>query len=194
MNVFVIAETHFNHAKLVEYENRPEDFDDIIVANWNALVRPEDVVFHPGDVALGCAFDVAGMMARLAGRKLLCLGNHDRTDPLCYMARFRLRLPLRRLPRRRLQPPAPSSSSRRTAPSTSTAIFTAASTGRASTPPTTSTNAIATATGSCRSRTPSSPSRSRPSCRRRPIARDNVARPGGRGGAAAGSAFPPTLR
>ena len=87
MNVFVVADTHFNHAKLVEYQGRPEGFDEIIVANWNAVVHPEDLVVHLGDVALGRAFDVAAMMARLHGRKVLCLGNHDRNDARWYMAR-----------------------------------------------------------------------------------------------------------
>lgn len=87
VRVFVIADTHFNHVRMMEFENRPAGFDEVIVTNWNALVAPEDVVFHLGDVAFGRATDVAALMDRLHGRKILCLGNHDRENPDWYMAR-----------------------------------------------------------------------------------------------------------
>jgi calcineurin-like phosphoesterase family protein len=87
MRIFIIADTHFGHARMTEYEGRPADFDERIAANWNALVAPEDVVLHLGDVAFGRGFDLAGLMARLNGRKILCLGNHDERPPLWYMER-----------------------------------------------------------------------------------------------------------
>jgi calcineurin-like phosphoesterase family protein len=87
MNTFVIADTHFGHARIVEFTGRPEDFDARIIANWNAVVGPDDLVIHLGDVAFGRGTDVAALMACLHGRKILCLGNHDREKPEWYMVR-----------------------------------------------------------------------------------------------------------
>lgn len=53
--------------------------DEALVANWNAVVGPEDEVWHLGDVARGPA-DVPSLLARLHGRKHLLRGNND-PDP-----------------------------------------------------------------------------------------------------------------
>lgn len=76
------SDTHFGHAKVLGYDSRPfatiEEHDEALIANWNAVVSPGDVVYHLGDVAWH--HDVADMdvlLARLHGTKILILGNHD---------------------------------------------------------------------------------------------------------------------
>ena len=53
---FFTADTHFGHANIIKYTNRPFDspnhMDDILIANWNAVVGPDDEVYHLGDFAL----------------------------------------------------------------------------------------------------------------------------------------------
>ena len=85
MQVFVIADAQFGHAIMVGHHNRPEQFDRVIVDNWNSVVDKDDVDFHLGDVAFGRDVDTPRLMKRLNGRKILCLGNHDRQDPERYM-------------------------------------------------------------------------------------------------------------
>jgi calcineurin-like phosphoesterase family protein len=53
--------------------------DEVLIANWNAVVRPDDLVYHLGDFAfgLGDAARVQSIFQRLNGRKRLVLGNHD---------------------------------------------------------------------------------------------------------------------
>lgn len=96
-NVFLIADTHFGHQNMYTFMNydgtkvRPwdtaEEGDEFMVDNWNATVRPEDKVYHLGDVAMhknGLA-----TMARLNGTKVLVRGNHDIYRLLDYARYFK---------------------------------------------------------------------------------------------------------
>jgi calcineurin-like phosphoesterase family protein len=55
--------------------------NEMIVHNWNAIVRPDDTVYHLGDVALGPIEDSLKYIGRLNGHKILVVGNHDRMFP-----------------------------------------------------------------------------------------------------------------
>ena len=76
--VYVIADTHFGHRKVVEF--RPwatvEEHDRVLVERWNATVNKHDTVWHLGDVCLG-GRDKLAILATLNGVKKLVLGNHD---------------------------------------------------------------------------------------------------------------------
>lgn len=82
MAVFFIADTHFNHPNVIGFCARPfadgEEMNETMVANWNAVVRPGDEVWHLGDFALGSGADAAKIFRRLSGIKHLVIGNHDR--------------------------------------------------------------------------------------------------------------------
>lgn len=52
--------------------------NEMIVNNWNAVVAPEDTVYHLGDVALGTISESLPIVGRLNGYKILVPGNHDR--------------------------------------------------------------------------------------------------------------------
>lgn len=84
MTVFVIADTHFYHKNIMEYEPiRKQWADDIpsmneyLVRQWNSVVTPEDTVIHLGDVSFGNKEQTKDLMDRLNGRKVLVMGNHD---------------------------------------------------------------------------------------------------------------------
>ena len=55
--VFFTSDTHFNHTNIIRFCNRP--FKDVIhmnetiIANWNSVVGPDDIIFHLGDFCLG---------------------------------------------------------------------------------------------------------------------------------------------
>lgn len=81
---FYIADTHFCHPRILKMCDRPfqsiEDHDEAIVANWNSVVREEDIVYHLGDVGFHLALNserVRSLFFRLKGRKHLVIGNHD---------------------------------------------------------------------------------------------------------------------
>lgn len=79
MNIFVITDTHFNHENIKKYENRPEDFNEIIIENWNKVVQSNDIVIHLGDIIFGEGKHekLKDFMGRLNGRIILAIGNHD---------------------------------------------------------------------------------------------------------------------
>ena len=77
------ADHHFGHRKVIEYCNRPFEHAHAMnvemVRRWNALVSESDEVWILGDLVWGSSWrTMAGCVARLAGRKVLMPGNHDR--------------------------------------------------------------------------------------------------------------------
>ncbi len=55
--IYVMADSHFGHKKIIEYTNRPfssvEDMDNTILENINKKVGPKDVLWHLGDFSFG---------------------------------------------------------------------------------------------------------------------------------------------
>lgn len=90
--VFIIADTHFGHKRICEFEPeaRPfssvEEHDAELVYRWNSTVRKHDTVWHLGDVLFGLgAFET---LAQLNGVKRLVMGNHDHYPMHQYLAHF----------------------------------------------------------------------------------------------------------
>lgn len=77
-DIWVISDTHFGHSNIIKYCNRPfkssEEMDDVLIKNWNNVVKDGDIVYHLGDVYMGKA---PQFLRNLKGRKRLILGNHD---------------------------------------------------------------------------------------------------------------------
>lgn len=82
MTTWWSADMHFGHQRIIELAGRPfgsvDEMNETIIDRWNETVAPDDTVWVLGDVAMGQIGDSLAMCARLAGRKLLVLGNHDR--------------------------------------------------------------------------------------------------------------------
>ncbi|MDE6575622.1 MAG: metallophosphoesterase [Muribaculaceae bacterium] len=79
--VFFTSDTHFNHANIISYCKRPfrdiHEMNETIIANWNNVIGPDDIVFHLGDFCLGGAEEWNRILSRLNGKIYLILGNHD---------------------------------------------------------------------------------------------------------------------
>lgn len=88
MAIWFTSDTHFNHENIIKYSSRPfadlEAMTEVLVGNWNAVVRPEDTVYHLGDFALSWGSKhrelIDSLLSRLAGQKWLIVGNHDRDE------------------------------------------------------------------------------------------------------------------
>lgn len=79
---FFTADTHLGHANIIKYCNRPfagvKEMDEALIANWNAVVKPEDVVYHLGDFCFGKKFDdFHRYFSQLNGSIIFLKGNHD---------------------------------------------------------------------------------------------------------------------
>ena len=84
--VFLVSDTHFGHAGVCRFTRndgvtklRPwdsaEEMDEAMVAAWNDRVRPNDKVYHLGDVVINRK--ALPILNRLNGDKVLIRGNHD---------------------------------------------------------------------------------------------------------------------
>ena len=98
-NIFLISDTHFNHANILKFTNlagqqtRPEfgnldEMNEHIIDRWNSVVGENDLVYHLGDVYFGKQNNEASnrsILRRLKGKKHLILGNHDDAkDPVLH--------------------------------------------------------------------------------------------------------------
>jgi calcineurin-like phosphoesterase family protein len=78
MNIYLISDTHFNHANIKTYCQRPADFNERLIHNWRETVRHEDAVIHLGDVFISKPEGWDQIWPKLTGKKTLIRGNHDR--------------------------------------------------------------------------------------------------------------------
>ncbi len=75
--VYLIADTHANHANIKTYCDRPDNFTDMIVKNCQRMVKADDILIHLGDVAIGPPASAVNFVQSLPGIKWLVRGNHD---------------------------------------------------------------------------------------------------------------------
>ena len=84
--VFLVSDTHFGHAGVCKFLRNdgvtklrpwddPEEMDEFMIRAWNERVRPNDKVYHLGDVVINRRALVT--LGRLNGDKVLIRGNHD---------------------------------------------------------------------------------------------------------------------
>jgi calcineurin-like phosphoesterase family protein len=85
-SVFLTSDTHFGHLGVCKFMREdgvtklrpwdsPEEMDEEMVKRWNDTVRPNDKVYHLGDVVINRK--ALKIMHRLNGDKVLIKGNHD---------------------------------------------------------------------------------------------------------------------
>ncbi len=60
---WIVSDTHFFHINIGKYCNRPENWQDMIIENWNRLVSPDDDVLHLGDYCFGSKDNVQQILA-----------------------------------------------------------------------------------------------------------------------------------
>jgi calcineurin-like phosphoesterase family protein len=84
--VFLTSDTHFGHAGVCRFTEAdgvtkirpwtdPDEMDEEMIKRWNATVRPNDKVYHLGDVVINRKS--LSTLSRLNGDKVLIRGNHD---------------------------------------------------------------------------------------------------------------------
>lgn len=90
-HVWVTSDTHFNHANIIKYCNRPfssvEEMNETIIANWNKVVSEDDTVYHLGDFALGDKSLIPDFIRRLNGHISFIMGNHDNSNIMLEMCK-----------------------------------------------------------------------------------------------------------
>lgn len=92
-NIWVLSDTHFGHANILNFKKEDgsplrafssaDEMDEHLIERWNSVVRPQDHVYHLGDVAMHSKS--IETVAKCNGHKRLVRGNHD-----IYRTRFYL--------------------------------------------------------------------------------------------------------
>jgi len=79
--IYFTSDTHLADPRVLRIDQRPfpgmREHDATLIANWNAVVRPDDEVWHLGDFMGRGAGDCNHMLQRLTGIKHLIIGNND---------------------------------------------------------------------------------------------------------------------
>lgn len=85
---FVTADSHFGHENIVGFCHRPDDHEQVMLAEWRKEVPDQATVLHLGDLAYRNNGFFKNIIApELTGqRKLLIMGNHDRQRYSFYRA------------------------------------------------------------------------------------------------------------
>lgn len=86
-DIWITSDTHFSHANILNFKNEDgtsvrdfrsvEEMNEVMIQNWNKVVKPGDKVYHLGDVFFGDREKFPSLWARLKGQKRLIVGNHD---------------------------------------------------------------------------------------------------------------------
>lgn len=90
MTVWFVSDPHFGHrmvAHLRGFGPSKEEADihahDLtLIDNWRACVRPDDLVYLLGDIAVSSPDHALAILWELPGRKRLIFGNHDQCHPM----------------------------------------------------------------------------------------------------------------
>lgn len=81
MRNFYISDLHFDHEKVISFDNRPfADLDEMhsrLVENWNGVVTKDDTVYILGDFIGSEEKEWPRILEQLQGYKVLIRGNHD---------------------------------------------------------------------------------------------------------------------
>ncbi len=83
MTTYFTSDTHFSHAKIIEYSYRPylsvHEMDTDLINKWNSIITSEDIVYHLGDFCFGPRDNTKIIREKLNGYVILISGNHDRS-------------------------------------------------------------------------------------------------------------------
>lgn len=95
--IWLTSDTHFCHTAEFLWKPRgftsAEEMNEAIIERWNSIVKPDDMVFHLGDMMLSDTEKGFECMKRLNGYISVVWGNHD-TNPRKELVYYSAILPL----------------------------------------------------------------------------------------------------
>ena len=99
MKTFLIGDTHFGHSNILTFKKQDGsplrvfdniyEHDEYLIYKWNLVVKPEDKVYHLGDVGFRNFTTLNQILSRLNGSKILIKGNHDNMKLSQYAQHFK---------------------------------------------------------------------------------------------------------
>lgn len=92
MENYFSSDLHLDHAKIIQYCNRPfssiDEMNETFIANFNSKVKPNDNLYLVGDVIFAKPERSVSLIRRLNGNKFLVRGNHDKKIDKSVMDEF----------------------------------------------------------------------------------------------------------
>lgn len=90
--IWHISDSHFFHANIIKYCNRPFttelEMNAAMLCRWNDRVQEDDIVIHVGDLSAGLGprkKEFGDLIGSLKGQKILIKGNHDHQKDAFYL-------------------------------------------------------------------------------------------------------------
>lgn len=78
--IYFTSDNHFWHENVIRFCGRPfkdvAEMNEMMIKNWNDVVKPEDAIYCLGDFSLAIRA-MKAVVPRLNGIKYLVPGNHD---------------------------------------------------------------------------------------------------------------------
>lgn len=79
---YYIGDIHFGHSNVIRMDGRPfsniEEMEDVIITNWNSVVKDTDHVYIVGDFSYKGGKPADYYLKKLKGIKHLVIGNHEK--------------------------------------------------------------------------------------------------------------------
>ncbi len=81
--IYFTSDLHLGHKAIIHMKNRPfasvEEMNQILIDNYNSVVHKDDTVYILGDICHHLKVEDANrLIAKLKGKKILLIGNHDK--------------------------------------------------------------------------------------------------------------------
>lgn len=79
MTIYFTSDTHFGHQLLIKprHFSSKDEMDKALIDCWNAVARPNDTIYHLGDVSFRNTRETIDILNQLNGTIHLIYGNHD---------------------------------------------------------------------------------------------------------------------
>lgn len=94
--LFFTSDFHMWHHNILNIDDRPfidiHEMHEVIEANWNEVVGPNDIVIYLGDLSFAKREDkafVESMVNRLNGEIHYVMGNHDKWEDIKHLTKFK---------------------------------------------------------------------------------------------------------
>lgn len=79
--IYCWSDIHFGHKNIIQYTGRPfsnpEQMNAAMIANYQAIVQPDDIVIFGGDITFMKTDVTNEILHSLPGYKIQIVGNHD---------------------------------------------------------------------------------------------------------------------
>lgn len=79
MNYWLTTDWHLGHENIKEYENRPDNFEELILKHHKEVIGKDDILINLGDTIFSNKINLKDYMSQIDCRKkILVRGNHDK--------------------------------------------------------------------------------------------------------------------